>query len=161
MGEIILCIYFRTGLINLGGWWNKPWCSGCHWHVLLMSLGFWALPLLLLQCPLTGTGRDERTQTRSTNRQCSFHCHDLLCCWKCPVILFSHAPLHVSMHLSKTLNSDFQTAPSEPHAQYFLFVSYKTEQMGPRDFGTAPNQSEMHPELALCPKVQFSAASCP
>lgn len=118
------------------------------------------LPLLLLQCLLTGTGRDQGTRTCSTNRQHSFHCHVLLGCWKCPVILFSHAPLHVNVHLSKTLNSDFRTAPLS-HTQYFLFVSYKTEQMGPRDFGTAPNHSEMHPELALCPKVQFSAARCP
>lgn len=141
-------------------WTNPGFCA----NIGVWSWWLWVsepLPLLLLQCLLSGTGRDRGKWTRSANRQHSFDYHVLLICWKCPVILFSHAPLHVNVHLSKTLNSDFRTAPSEPHSQYFLFVSYKTKQMGPRDFGTAPNESEMHPELALCPKVQFSAASCP
>ena len=64
------------------------------------------------------------------------------------------AILHVNMYLSKTLNTDFLAAAFQlALSASFLFVRYKTEQMGLRDSGTAPNQSETHPELALCPKV--------
>lgn len=91
----------------------------------------------------------------STNKQPSFQSHVLLGCLRMPSdSSCHHAALHVNTHLSKTLNPDFRGATFQLTLSIsFLFVSYKTEQTGLRDSGMAPNQSETHPELALCPKV--------
>lgn len=140
-GKFYPAFVFKMGLVTLQGCFKEPWFS------------------LERQKPdmLLGRGCRDRQGSRALGycvplgRSCD-------CAWSPRVPSAACSPgtaLHVNTLLSKTLNADFRTAAGACSClSCFLFVCcYKTEQMGPRDVGRPPNQSETHPELAPCPKV--------